>query len=216
MGHGCSRRTPCESCRRARRTQASLAPGPRGRQLSREGSSRALSTPAPPSACKLGAVRKTPLYRFPRQEQPSELRRHQEALGQGWPSAQQGPFSCLPSALRMKPWAGTSLGASQPVGKGCALWVGGGLARWGLSWGQLKISPHAGGKKVYPTMGSGIKIPHCKSYSLNAYTLKVSKNVVINYVETIRDFQAQRTPPDPTLKAARNPVCVHSGGYGSV
>ena len=62
-------------------------------------------------------------------------------------------------------------------------------------------------------MGSGIKIPHCKSCGLNAYTLKVSKNVVLNYVETIRDFQAQRPalPPGSHPEGSQKPcVCALS------
>ena len=79
----------------------------------------------------------------------------------------------------------------------------------GLSRGQLKISPHAGGKKVFTTMGSGIKISHCRSCNLNAYTFKVSKNIVLNYVETIRGFQRSKGPLDLTLGGSHKPcVCV--------
>ena len=78
-----------------------------------------------------------------------------------------------------------------------------------LSRGQLKSSPHAGGKKVFPTMGSGIKVSHCRSCNLNAYILKVSKNIVLNYVETIRGFQRSKGPLDPTLGRSHKPcVCV--------
>lgn len=55
--HGRSKVDPHEGCRRACRTWGSQLLAPRGPPALLGRGSRALSTPAPPSACKLGAVR---------------------------------------------------------------------------------------------------------------------------------------------------------------